>query len=109
MEKRKNGVNAVEVAYLSLVWSLLFFILEFLLHYRKYNLTILVIKSPFSLSRTNSSLLWIYVFKTYEIWILGDLWVNILHVILSLINLSITNFPYEVGLPAGGLGIPDEV
>ena len=65
------------------------------------------ISSTFSLSRTNSSLLMIYVFETYEIWILEDLWITILRVIPSLIYLSITNIPYEVRWPAGGLRIPD--
>ena len=54
----------------------------------------------------NSSLLRIYVFETYEILIRGDLGINILCVIPSLIYLSITNFSYEVGWPVGGLGIP---
>ena len=41
-----KGVRAVGVAYLSLVGSL-YFILEFLLDYRKDNLVILVIRSLF--------------------------------------------------------------
>ena len=90
MEKRNKGVNAVGVAYLSLMGSL-HFILECLLDYGKDNLIILVIRYFFSLSRTNSPLLRIYVFKTYQIWKLGDPWINIFFV------LSTRNFPYVVG------------
>ena len=71
MEKINKGASAVGVAYLSLM-GILHFILEFLLDYGKDNLVILVIRSFFSLSRTNSPLLNIYVFETYQIWILGD-------------------------------------
>ena len=57
----------------------------------------------------NFFLLKIYVFETYEIGILGDPWINILHVISSLIYLSITNFSYVVGWSTRGLRIPYEV
>ena len=66
-------------------------------------------KISLSLSRTNSPLLRIHVFEPYEIWILGDPWINVMCVISSLIYLSITNFSYAVGWLVGGLGIPDEV
>ena len=58
---------------------------------------------------TNSSLLRIYVFEAYEIWILGDSWINIMRVISSLIYLSITNFSCVIELLTGGLGILDRV
>ena len=51
MEKRKKGVSAVRVAYLSLGGGgggILCFIFEFLLDFRKDNLTILMIRSLFS-------------------------------------------------------------
>ena len=47
-------------------------------------------------------------FETCEIWTLGNLWINILRVISSLIYLFITNFSYEVGWPVGELGILNE-
>ena len=46
VEKRNKGVCTIGGAYLSLVGSL-YFILEFLLYYRKDNLVILVIRSLF--------------------------------------------------------------
>ena len=89
MKKNKNGVRAVGIAYRC-------FILEFLLDFRKDNLVILVIRYLFPYQglvipnypkkkRTSYSLLRINVFETYEIWILGDPWINILRVISSLI------------------------
>ena len=90
-------------------WGVFLFYTQFLLDYKEDNLVIFGVKISLSLLRTNSPLLRIYIFETYEIWILGDMWINILRVIPSLIYLSITNFSYEVGWPAGGLGIPDGV
>ena len=103
VEKRKKEVSAVGVTYLSLGVSICF-ILKFLLDFRKDNLVITI---SLSLPRTTLSLSRINVFETYEIWILGDPWINILYLISSLIWLSISPFPYEVGWPTGGLGILD--
>ena len=46
MEKKRKGISAVGVAYLSL-WRNFCFILEFLLNFRKDNLVIFVIRSFF--------------------------------------------------------------
>ena len=98
MEKKKKKVRQLGLHPFPSVGSS-YFILQFVFDFGN--------KIFLSLLKTNSPLLRINVFEAYQIWILGDPWINILCVIFSLTYLFLSNLPCAIGRSIGGLGTPD--